>query len=59
MGKGKGAVEYYVARVKRGNIIFEISGNFSEELAYEALKEASYKMPVKCKIIKRDILTGV
>ncbi|MCX8059311.1 MAG: 50S ribosomal protein L16 [Spirochaetes bacterium] len=59
MGKGKGAVEYYVARVKRGNIIYEIAGNFSEELAFEALKEASYKMPVKCKIIKRDILTGV
>jgi len=59
MGKGKGAVDHYVAKVKRGNIIFELGGNISDDIAYKALLDASHKFPVKCKIIKRDILTGV
>ncbi len=58
-GKGKGALDHYVARVKRGALIFEIGGNITEEAAMEALRQASHKFPVKCKIIKRDSFTGV
>ncbi len=50
MGSGKGAVSYWAAKVKRGNILFEISG-VSLEIALEALKIASYKLPIKTKII--------
>lgn len=50
MGSGKGAVEYWVAVVKPGHILFEISG-VSEQAAQEAMKLASYKLPVKTKFI--------
>ncbi|WGH25206.1 MAG: 50S ribosomal protein L16 [Candidatus Shikimatogenerans bostrichidophilus] len=50
MGKGKGNVEYYVAVVKPGRILFEISG-VSEEIAKEALRLCSQKLPVKTKYI--------
>ncbi|WGH25393.1 MAG: 50S ribosomal protein L16 [Candidatus Shikimatogenerans bostrichidophilus] len=50
MGKGKGNVEYYVAVVKTGRILFEISG-VSEEIAKEALRLCSQKLPVKTKYI--------
>ncbi len=50
MGKGKGSVEKYVAVVVPGTVMFEIDG-VSEELAREALRLASYKLPVKCKFI--------
>lgn len=52
MGKGKGNPEFWVAIVKRGRILFEIEG-VSEELAREAMRLASYKLPVKTQFIKR------
>ena len=52
MGSGKGSVEYWVACVKPGNILFEIAG-ISEIIALNALKLASYKLPVKVKILKK------
>ena len=53
MGKGKGAVEYWVAAVKPGRVMFEISG-VSEDVAKEALRLAMHKLPVKCKFVKRE-----
>ncbi len=53
MGSGKGAPEGWVAVVKKGRIMFEIAG-VSEEVAREALRLASHKLPVKCKIVKRE-----
>lgn len=55
MGGGKGGPEFWVAVVKPGRIIFELSG-ISEELAREALKIASYKLPMKTKFVKRTNL---
>ena len=52
MGSGKGAPEDWVAPVKRGKIMFEVGG-VSEEVAREALRLASHKLPVKTKIVKR------
>ena len=57
MGKGKGALEYWVAVVKPGRVMFEISG-VSEEIAKEALRLATHKLPVKCKIVSRADLEG-
>ena len=58
-GKGKGNVEEYVAVVKEGKIMFEISG-VSEEVAREALRLAAHKLPVKCKFVKNeDVKDGV
>lgn len=57
MGSGKGAVEYWVAVVKPGRVLFEISG-IPEETAREALRLASHKLPVKCKIVSRAELEG-
>jgi len=54
MGKGKGAVEYWVAVVKPGRIMFEVGGT-DEETAREALLRAKYKLSVKTKIVSRDI----
>jgi len=54
MGKGKGAVDYWAAVVKPGRIMFEIGGGIPEEMAREALKLASYKLPIKTKIVKKD-----
>ena len=53
MGSGKGAPEYWVAVVKPGRVMFEIAG-VSEEVAREALRLAAHKLPVKCKIIKKE-----
>ncbi|MBM4140605.1 MAG: 50S ribosomal protein L16 [Nitrospira sp.] len=53
MGKGKGAPEYWVAVVKPGRILYEMSG-VSEELAKEAFRLASHKLPVATKFVKRD-----
>ncbi|WP_372636012.1 50S ribosomal protein L16 [Fodinibius sp.] len=54
MGKGKGAVEEYVAVVKPGRILFEIAG-VPLELAREAMRRADYKLPIKTKfIVRRD-----
>jgi len=52
MGSGKGAPEYWVAVVKPGRILFELSG-VSEEVAKEAMRLASFKLPVKTKFIRR------
>ena len=54
MGSGKGAPEGWVAPVKRGKIMFEIGG-VSEEIAREALRLASHKLPVKTKFVKREV----
>ena len=54
MGKGKGAVEYWVAVVKPGRIMFEIGG-LPEDVAVEALKLAQYKLSIKTKIVSRDL----
>ncbi|WP_294241785.1 50S ribosomal protein L16 [Pseudobutyrivibrio sp.] len=57
MGKGKGALDYWVAVVKPGRVMFEISG-VSEEVAREALRLATHKLPCKCKIVSREDLEG-
>ena len=57
MGKGKGNLEYWVAVVKPGRVMFEISG-VSEEIAKEALRLAIHKLPIKCKIVSREALEG-
>ena len=53
MGKGKGAPEYWVAVVRPGKVLYELSG-VPEELAVEALKLASYKLPFATKVISKD-----
>ena len=57
MGKGKGAPEYWVAVVKPGRVMFEISG-VSEDIAKEALRLAAQKLPVQTKFIKRETEVG-
>jgi large subunit ribosomal protein L16 len=52
MGSGKGAVDYWVAVVKPGAVLFEING-LSKEMAYKVLKLASYKLPIKTKILEK------
>jgi len=52
MGKGKGAPEFWVAVVKPGRILFEISG-VTKEIAQDALKSCAYKLPIKTKIVQR------
>jgi len=52
MGKGKGAPEFWVAPVRRGRVMFEVAG-VSKEIAMDALKLASYKLPIKVKIVSR------
>ena len=53
MGSGKGSPEYWVAVVKPGTVMFEIGG-VSEDLAREAMRLAMYKLPIKCKFIKKE-----
>jgi len=57
MGSGKGTLEYWVAVVKPGRVMFEISG-VSEEAAREALRLAMHKLPCKCKIVSKADLEG-
>ena len=57
MGSGKGSVEYWVAVVKPGRVMFEIAG-VAEADAREALRLASHKLPCKCKIIKKETSEG-
>ena len=54
-GKGKGNVEYWVAVVKPGRVMFELAG-VSEDKAREAMRLAMHKLPVKCKFVKREDL---
>ena len=58
MGSGKGSVEYWVAVVKPGRVMFEMAG-VSEEDARQAMRLASYKLPVKTKFIKKEVKEGV
>jgi len=57
MGSGKGSPEYWVAVVKPGRVMFEISG-VSEDIAREAMRLAMHKLPIKCKFVKRDEVGG-
>ena len=57
MGSGKGTLEYWVAVVKPGRVMFEISG-VSEEIAREALRLATHKLPCKRKVVSRADLEG-
>ncbi len=52
MGKGKGAPEFWVAVIKPGRVMFEVAG-ISRELASEALKLCSHKLPIKTKVVSR------
>lgn len=57
MGSGKGAVDCWVAVVKPGRVMFEISG-VAEEVAKEALRLATHKLPCKCKVVSKADLEG-
>lgn len=57
MGSGKGTLEYWVAVVKPGRVMFEIAG-VPEEVAKEALRLATHKLPCKCKIVSKADLEG-
>ena len=57
MGSGKGTLEYWVAVVKPGRVLFEIS-DVSDEVAKEALRLAIHKLPCKCKVVSRADLEG-
>jgi len=57
MGKGKGGVEYYVAVVKPGRIMFEVGG-LPEETAVEALRQATYKFSIRTKVVSRHNSAG-
>ena len=57
MGSGKGTLEYWVAVVKPGRVLFEISG-VAPETAQEALRLATHKLPVRCKIVSKADLEG-
>ena len=54
MGKGKGAVEYWVAVVKPGRVLFEVA-NVTEDQAREAFRLAGHKLPVRTKMVKREL----
>ena len=54
MGSGKGSPEYWVAVVKPGTVMFEMAG-IAEDVAREALRLASHKLPVNCKVIVREV----
>ncbi len=53
MGKGKGSPEYWVAVVKPGRVLFEMSG-VTEDVAREAMRLAMHKLPIKCKFVAKD-----
>ena len=54
MGSGKGNVEYYVAVVKKGRVMFEVSG-VSEDIAKEAMRKAGHKLPIATKFVTRNV----
>ena len=54
MGKGKGAVEYWVSVVKPGRVMFEVAG-VTEEQAKEAFRLAGHKLPIQTKMVKREV----
>ena len=53
MGKGKGSVEYWAAKVKPGRVMFEIDG-VGEDVAREALRLGAMKLPVKCRVVQKE-----
>ena len=53
MGSGKGSPEWWVANVKPGRVMFELSG-VSEDVAREAMRRAMHKLPMKCRFISRE-----
>ena len=53
MGSGKGSPEYWVAVVKPGRVMFEMDG-VAEDVAREAMRLASHKLPIKCKFVKKE-----
>ena len=53
MGSGKGSPEWWIANVKPGRIMFELSG-VSEEVAREAMRLAMHKLPMKCRFVQRE-----
>lgn len=53
MGKGKGSVEFWAARVKPGRVMFEVDG-VADTIAREALRKAAMKLPVRCRVIERE-----
>jgi len=53
MGSGKGSLEYWVAVVKPGRIMFEIGGAVPHEVQREALRRAIHKLPIKCKVVSK------
>ena len=57
MGSGKGSLEYWVAVVKPGRVMFEIAG-VDEELAREAMRLAANKLPIKCKFVTKEETGG-
>lgn len=57
MGKGKGPVEYYVAPVREGTVLYEVGG-VTEEQAREAFRLAGHKLPVKVKFVKKETVEG-
>ena len=57
MGSGKGSPEWWVANVKPGRVMFELSG-VPESVAREALRRAIHKLPMKCRIVKREVGEG-
>lgn len=58
MGSGKGSLDHWVSVVKRGRILFEISG-VKEDMAQEAMRLASHKLPIRTKFVGREALTEV
>jgi large subunit ribosomal protein L16 len=58
MGKGKGNVEYWVAVVRPGRIMFEVGGGLPDEISREALRLAQYKLAIKTKIVARHDVSG-
>jgi large subunit ribosomal protein L16 len=57
MGSGKGSPEWWVANVKPGRVMFELSG-VAEPVAREALRRAMHKLPMKCRFVKREMGEG-
>lgn len=57
MGKGKGAPDHWVAVIKPGHVIFELAG-VPQEMAKEAMRLASYKLPIKTRFLVRDVEAG-
>ena len=57
MGSGKGSPEWWIANVKPGRVMFELAG-VSEPVAKEALRRAIHKLPMKCRVVKREVGEG-